>query len=176
MNSWRVLYCNGLTSCDNSTNFQRGTSKLTRGSFWYLSPELRCNEENKHQNNTRVSTKTVRHESTYIILFFSRHKESINYDKTTVFTYRPCISLARFSFYRWRHNPLLMTPQWPINCDAITWIVISNSLDIDFIHGDIHGRSCKNIGYPMFGESCRSAAPNCKKWNFICSSTQDTFL
>ena len=36
-----------------------------------------------------------------------------------------------------------MTSQWPDNCDAITWIVISNSLDIDFIHGDIHGRSCK---------------------------------
>ena len=31
-----------------------------------------------------------------------------------------------------------MTSQWPDNCDAITWIVISNSLDIDFIHGDIH--------------------------------------
>ena len=28
-------------------------------------------------------------------------------------------------------------------CDAVTWQVISNSLDIDFIHGDIHGRSCK---------------------------------
>ena len=27
----------------------------------------------------------------------------------------------------------------------ITWIVISNLLDIDFIHGDIHDRSCKNI-------------------------------
>ena len=30
------------------------------------------------------------------------------------------------------------------------WILISNSLDIDFIHGDIHGRACKkpsfNIG------------------------------
>ena len=25
----------------------------------------------------------------------------------------------------------------------ITWIVISNSLDIDFIHGDIHGQLCK---------------------------------
>ena len=35
--------------------------------------------------------------------------------------------------------------QWPDNCDAITWIVISNSLDIGFIHGDIHGRSCKKM-------------------------------
>ena len=37
-----------------------------------------------------------------------------------------------------------MTSQWPDNCDDNTWQVISNSLDIDFIHGDIHGRSCKN--------------------------------
>ena len=36
-----------------------------------------------------------------------------------------------------------MASQWPENCDAIIWIMISNSLDIDFIHGDIHGRSCK---------------------------------
>ena len=38
-----------------------------------------------------------------------------------------------------------MTSQWPDNCDAITRIVIFNSLDIDFIHGDIHGRSCKKL-------------------------------
>ena len=38
-----------------------------------------------------------------------------------------------------------MTSQWPDNCDAITWITLSNSLDIDFIHGDIHGRSCKSV-------------------------------
>ena len=38
---------------------------------------------------------------------------------------------------------LLMTSQWPDNSDVITWILISNSLDIDFIHSNIHGRSCK---------------------------------
>ena len=27
------------------------------------------------------------------------------------------------------------------------WTMISNSLDIDFIHSDIHGRSCKNAKY-----------------------------
>ena len=63
--------------------------------------------------------------------------------KTTIFTHRPRVSLARFSFCWWRHNRLLMTSQWPDNCDTITWIVISNSLDIEFIYGDIHGRSCK---------------------------------
>ena len=36
-----------------------------------------------------------------------------------------------------------MTSQWPDNCDASTWKVISDSLDIDFIHANIHGRSCK---------------------------------
>ena len=37
---------------------------------------------------------------------------------------------------RWRQND-------QDHYGAITWIVIFNELDIDFIHGDIHGRSCK---------------------------------
>ena len=65
--------------------------------------------------------------------------------KTKIFTHRPRGSLAQSTFCWWRHNRVLMTSQWPDNCDAITWIVISNSLDIDFIHGDIHGRSCKKL-------------------------------
>ena len=47
----------------------------------------------------------------------------------------------------WYHNRLLMMSQWPDNCDRITWIMIFNSLDIDFIHGVVHGRSCQNSGY-----------------------------
>ena len=39
----------------------------------------------------------------------------------------------------------------------ITWIVISNSLDIDFIHGDIHGRSCKNV----ISQGCGSSFVPC---------------
>ena len=63
--------------------------------------------------------------------------------KITIFSHRPHVSLARFSFCWWHHNRLLMTSQWPHNCDTIMWIVISNSLDINFIHGDIHSRLCK---------------------------------
>ena len=70
--------------------------------------------------------------------------------KTTMFTHRPRVSLAQFSFCWWRHNRLPMTSQ--LN-DAVTWIMISNSLNIDFIHGDIHGRSCKNYPFPNFN-SC----------------------
>ena len=121
----------------------RTVSALTRGLFWCLFPELRSNSGNKYQNNTRVSAETVRHESTYIILFLSRHNESINDDKNDNLFTLSRASLVQFSFYWWRHNQLLMTSQWPDNCDTITWIVISNSLDIDFIHGNIHGRSCK---------------------------------
>ena len=65
--------------------------------------------------------------------------------KTTIFTHCPRVSLARCPFCRWRHNRSLMMSQWPDNCDAVTWKVISNSLDIDFIYGDIHGRTCKNV-------------------------------
>ena len=85
--------------------------------------------------------------------------------KTTSFTHRPRVSLARFSFCWWRHNRLLMTSQWPDNCDATTWVMISTSLDIDFIHGDVHGRSCKKLSYRM--------AVVCSSWNgkegqFLC--------
>ena len=106
-------------------------------------------------NDTRVSAETVRRESTYIILFLTRHNGSINDDKTTIISHRPRVSLARFSFCWWRHNRLLMTPQWPDNCDAITWIVMFNSLDIDFIHGDIHGRSCTKSEYSSNDEDYR---------------------
>ena len=64
------------------------------------------------------------------------------------------ISFAWFLFCWWHHNQLLMTSQWPDNCNAITWLVISNSLDIGFIHSDIHGRSCKNPHHPLHTNSC----------------------
>ena len=101
--------------------------------------------------NIRVSAETVRHVSTFIILFLTRHNESINDVKTTIFTHRPHVSLPQFSFCWWQHNRLPKTSQWLDNCDAITWIVISNSLDIDFIHGDIHGWLCKkhDIAYTI---------------------------
>ena len=82
----------------------RTVSVLTKGLFWCLFHELRSNEGNKHQNNTRVSTGTVRHESTYIILFLTRHKESIKDDKNDdLYTSSPC--LGRLVFI------LLMTSQ-----------------------------------------------------------------
>ena len=67
--------------------------------------------------------------------------------KTTICTQLPCVILAQFSFCWWRRNQLPMTLQWPDNCDAITWIVISSSIDVGFIHGDIHGRLRKQSPY-----------------------------
>ena len=101
------------------------------------------NEGNKHQNNNRVSTETVCHESTYMIVFLTRHTNPQTMKTTTVLAHRHNLSLALMTFCRWRHNWLLMTSQLRDNCDASTWIVIFNSLDIDFIHSDIHDRSCK---------------------------------
>ena len=60
--------------------------------------------------------------------------------KTRIFTHHPHVSLARLTFCWWRHNRLAMTSRWQDHCDTNTWQVISNSFDIDFIHGDIHGR------------------------------------
>ena len=138
-------------------------SALTRGLLLCLFPELRSNEGNKYKNNPRVGAETVRHESAYIILFLTRHSVLINDDKKDdIYTSSPCFARS-VSFCWCRHNQLLMTSQWPDNCDAITWIVISNSLDIDFIHGDIHGRSCKKRRY------CREVG----KWGMETLAMQD---
>ena len=50
----------------------RTVSALTRVLFWCLFPSLLRNSGNKHQNNPLVSAKTVRHASTYIILYILR--------------------------------------------------------------------------------------------------------
>ena len=47
----------------------RTVSVLTRVLFWYLFPSLLRNSGNKHQNNPLVSAETVRHSSTFIILY-----------------------------------------------------------------------------------------------------------
>ena len=47
---------------------------------YFLFPGLRSSEGNKHQINARVSAETARHDCTYIILFLTRHNESIKDD------------------------------------------------------------------------------------------------
>ena len=47
----------------------RTVCALTRMLFWCLFPSVLRNSGNKHQNNTLVSTETVRHTCTYIILY-----------------------------------------------------------------------------------------------------------
>ena len=82
----------------------RTVSVLTKGLIWCLLPELWSNEGNKHQNNTRVSIETVRHESTYIILFLTRPNESMRKDKNNdLYTSSPCLTCSVFI--------LLMTSQ-----------------------------------------------------------------
>ena len=52
---------------------------------------------NKHQNNTQVSTETVHHESTYIILFFTQHDESKYDDENDdLYTSSPCLTCSVF--------------------------------------------------------------------------------
>ena len=93
---------------------RRTVSALTRVLFWCLFPELRSSEGNKHQNNTRVSTEAVRHESTYIILYLTRHKESINDDKhDDLYTSFPCLTCSVFV--------LLMTSQSIGDDVTMTW-------------------------------------------------------
>ena len=110
-------------------------------------PSLLCNSGNKHQNNTRVSAGTVRHESIYIILFLTRHNESINDDKNDdLCTTSSCLTGSIFV--------LLITSQSIVDDVTMTrhlWPDHVNRdidlLDIDFVHGDIHGGSCKKVSF-----------------------------
>ena len=47
-------------------------SVLTRVLFWCLFPSLLRNSGNRHQNKPLLSAETVRHSSTYIILYVFR--------------------------------------------------------------------------------------------------------
>ena len=64
------------------------------------------------KNSTRVSAETVRYESTYIILFLTRQKESINDDKKNLCTSSPCLTRSVFV--------LLMTSQSIVDDVTIT--------------------------------------------------------
>ena len=52
---------------------------LTRLLFWCLFPSLLRNSGNKHQNNPLVSAETVRHASTYIILYVTWWTSHVTY-------------------------------------------------------------------------------------------------
>ena len=85
---------------------------LTRGLFWCLFPELRNNKENKHQNNTQMSTQIVCHKCvTYTIKILTLHNESINNNKTIIFTNRPGYTQAHVTFCWWHHSQSLKTSQ-----------------------------------------------------------------
>ena len=63
-----------------------------------------CNEGNKHQNNSRASAQTVRHKSTYVVLFLTWKKESINDAKNEdLHVSSPCLTRSLYV--------LLMTSQ-----------------------------------------------------------------
>ena len=93
-----------------------------------------------------MSTYTVLHESAYIILFPTQRNEFINDDENED-RHISTLRLTR-SFYI-----LLMTSKSISEAVIMIrklWIVISNSLDIDFIHGDIHGWSCRKYQCEKF--------------------------
>ena len=62
--------------------------------------------------------------------------------KMKIFTHRPRVSLIWFSFCWWRHNPDDITMTRQLWRDHVNSAI---SLDIDFIHSDIHGRLCKKL-------------------------------
>ena len=95
------------------------------GYFCVLFPELRSNKGNKHKNNPLVSAETIRHSSTFIILFLTWHNESINDDKNNgLYTSSTCLTCLVFI--------LLMTSQ-SISDD----VTITKQLWFDHVNSDI---------------------------------------
>ena len=93
--------------------------------------------------------------------------------KTTIFTHWPRASLARFTFCWWRCSRSLMTSQWPDNCDAITWMVPSNSLDINFSRR--YSRPTKKwaiVGHAI----CRHVASLCRNELISMASSSESTL
>ena len=127
----------------------RTVSALTRGYFGVYFPICEATRE----INTKITPEWAQKQFVTRVQTLSYFLRDITNPwttiKTTIFTHHHRVSLALLSLCRWRHNRLLMVSQWPDNCYAITWIVISNSLDIYFIHGDIHGRSCNKIFFSL---------------------------
>ena len=57
------------------------------------------------------------------------------------------LCLTRSAYFLMMMSQLIVQWQWWCHnwlgvCDADTWILISNSLDISFSHGDFHSQSC----------------------------------
>ena len=82
----------------------------------------------KYQNNTRVSAETVHHESTYIILFLTRHTESIN-DKNDDLSASPqCLTRSVFDLLmvsQFIDDDVTMTRQlWPDHVNSDIYRVI----------------------------------------------------
>ena len=91
---------------------------LTRGLFWCLFPKMPSNEGNKHQNNTQWRHKHVMR--VHMLFYFLHdiywiHKCWFKNDDLHISS--PCLTPLVYI--------LLMTSQWPNNCDTITWKVIS---------------------------------------------------
>ena len=87
-----------------------------RGLFWCLFPELR-------EINTKIyiewASKTFFASMYTLFYLFHDTTNVLMTIKTTIFTHRPFFSPTRFMFWWWRHSRLLMTSQWPDNCNAI---------------------------------------------------------
>ena len=80
-------------------------SVLIRLLFWCLFPSLLCNSGNIHQNNPLVSTETIRHSSTNIILYILRHGPDFRFGKYS------CILLPYdklMALHKTAVSPLLM--------------------------------------------------------------------
>ena len=130
---------------------------LTRGYFGVYFPSSVAVRE----INTKITLEWGHKQFVTRVHTLFHFLHDITNKKMMLQTHHPRVSLTRFTLCWWRHNRLVMTSQWPDDCDANTWQVISNSLDIDFIQGNIHSQSCKKVYYfPKPDDTFLSGCPH----------------
>ena len=87
-NLWRSSFLSSFMDslCRVRNKIMYVLSWRNRVLFWYSFPLLLRNSGNKHKNNTLVSAETVRHSSTYIILYFQHY---IHYPSPSLWFWTP---------------------------------------------------------------------------------------
>ena len=96
---------------------------LTKGLFWFIFPELHSNEGNKHKITLHEHINSWSQEYIhYFIAYMTQqiHKWRLKWRSSHI------MPVSRSVYICWCHNQLLMTSNWPDNCDASTWKVTSN--------------------------------------------------
>ena len=147
-----------VMSCKKYNNYfrsWRSVSALTRVLLWCLFPSLLRNSGNKHKNNPLVSAETVRHSSTYIILYVSNSMKYMEYRKIL----NACIKHAEESYYQqiltdrsnsaknlWKHFGPILNSNKKRKCNISSLQVDGEKVNKDRAIADAFNDFFSNVG------------------------------